>query len=110
MGVMNAWEPIAPARSSDSADDVDTEALAFTIARPRGALTAPLVFASPHSGRIYPADMMAASALDGEAIRRSEDAYVDQLIAAAADHGVTVIAARLARVYRDGNRDPRELD
>ncbi|HPA39428.1 MAG TPA: N-formylglutamate amidohydrolase, partial [Phenylobacterium sp.] len=39
----------------------------------------PLVFASPHSGRLYPEDMMAAAALDAHAIRRSEDAFVDEL-------------------------------
>jgi N-formylglutamate amidohydrolase len=105
---MNAWEPIAPARDIDCVDGV--EALAFAISRPALGISAPLVFASPHSGRIYPDDMMAASALDSEAIRRSEDAYVDQLIAGATDHGATVIAARLARVYLDVNREPWELD
>ena len=36
----------------------------FLVHRPAGALASPLVFASPHSGRVYPPDMMAASALD----------------------------------------------
>jgi N-formylglutamate amidohydrolase len=54
--------------------------------------------------------MMAASRLDAEAIRRSEDAYVDQLIESAPAHGATVIAARLARVYLDVNREAWELD
>jgi N-formylglutamate amidohydrolase len=81
----------------------------FAIVAPRGA-SAPLIFASPHSGRLYPNDMMAASALDADAIRRSEDAYVDELIAAAATHGATVIAAAYARAYIDVNREPYELD
>jgi N-formylglutamate amidohydrolase len=80
----------------------------FSIRRP--ATPRPLVFASPHSGRLYPKDMMAASALDADAIRRSEDALVDELIEAATDHGATVIAASYARAYIDVNREPYELD
>ncbi|MGE5566350.1 MAG: N-formylglutamate amidohydrolase [Parcubacteria group bacterium] len=70
----------------------------------------PLVFASPHSGRVYPAEMLQASALDEQAIRRSEDAFVDQLIEAAALHGATLITAQYARAYVDVNREPYELD
>ena len=69
---------------------------AFTLARP-ARLTTPLVFASPHSGRHYPVEMLAASALDAAAIRRSEDAFVDVLIEGAAAHGAPVIAAHYAR-------------
>lgn len=69
-----------------------------------------LVFASPHSGSIYPADMMAAARLDAEAIRGSEDAFVDQIIAGAPALGAAVIRARLARAYIDLNREPWELD
>lgn len=82
---------------------------AFEIFRARGS-AAPLVFASPHSGRIYPPGMMAASRLGAEAIRRSEDVWVDRLIAGATDFGACVIAARLARVYLDVNREAWELD
>lgn len=82
----------------------------FVIHRPRGGPTAPLVFASPHSGRLYPHDMMAASVLSAQAIRRSEDALVDGLILGAVDHGASVIAAAYARAYIDVNREPYELD
>ncbi len=81
----------------------------FRLIRPAGAAT-PLICASPHSGRIYPAAMMAASQLDRRAIRRSEDALVDQLIADAPTHGHTLIAAEFARAYIDVNREPWELD
>jgi N-formylglutamate amidohydrolase len=54
--------------------------------------------------------MMAASRLDAAGIRRSEDVCVDGLIAAAPAFGVPVIAARLARVYIDVNREAWELD
>jgi N-formylglutamate amidohydrolase len=86
--------------------DVDAP---FEIRRPQGP-TAPLIFASPHSGRIYPSGMMAASRLDATSIRRSEDVWVDQLIAGATAFGASVIAARLARVYLDVNREAWELD
>jgi N-formylglutamate amidohydrolase len=70
----------------------------------------PLVFASPHSGRIYPASLMAASHLDAQAIRRSEDAFVDELVEGSPAHGVVLIAARMARAWIDLNREPWELD
>lgn len=83
----------------------------FEIVTPeKGAAASPLIFASPHSGRVYPAEMMEASALDAEAIRRSEDAFVDELIGAAPKHGATLLLARLARAWIDVNREPWELD
>jgi N-formylglutamate amidohydrolase len=82
----------------------------FLLRRPHVGAMGPLVFASPHSGRLYPKDMMAASALDAAAIRRSEDALVDRLIEAATAHGATVISAAYARAYIDVNREPYELD
>ncbi len=77
---------------------------------PPGVATTPLVFATPHSGRIYPESLMTASRLNADTIRRSEDAHVDTLIEAAPDHGITVIAAHLARAWLDVNREAWELD
>ncbi len=71
---------------------------------------APLVFASPHSGDIYPADFVAHSRLDIRALRRSEDSYVDELFAAAPTHGAPLIRALFPRAYIDPNREPYELD
>jgi N-formylglutamate amidohydrolase len=100
---MNAWEAITTARG-----DV-TEA--FRITRPPpGVPATALVFASPHSGRIYPSGLMAASGLDAATLRQSEDAHVDELISGAPALGVTVIAAGLARAWIDVNREPWELD
>ena len=107
---MNAWEALV--RTPESDPDFSVEAAAdapFDITLPIGAAT-PLVFASPHSGRIYPTGMMSASRLDADAIRRSEDVWVDRLIEGAPELGIGVIAARLARVYLDVNREPWELD
>jgi N-formylglutamate amidohydrolase len=86
------------------------ETAAFVVHRSADEPASPLVFASPHSGRHYPADMMDASLLDAAAIRLSEDAFVDELILAAVGHGATVITAAYARAYIDVNREPYELD
>jgi len=82
----------------------------FEIRRPALGLAKPLIFASPHSGRVYPHEMMAASALDAGSIRKSEDAFVDTLIEDAADHGATVLTSVYARAYVDVNREAYELD
>ncbi|HEX4296210.1 MAG TPA: N-formylglutamate amidohydrolase [Rhizomicrobium sp.] len=70
----------------------------------------PFVFASPHSGRLYPSSFVAASGLDALGLRRSEDAYVDALFAGAVALGAPLIAARFPRAYLDANRAPGELD
>ena len=75
-----------------------------------GPPTTPLVHASPHSGRVYPAELLEASALDAAAIRRSEDALVDELVAGATGSGGVLIKATYARAYIDVNREPYELD
>jgi N-formylglutamate amidohydrolase len=81
----------------------------YRLVRPAAA-TSSVICASPHSGRIYPAAMMAASRLDRRAIRRSEDAHVDELIADAPAHGHALLAAEYARAFMDVNREPWELD
>lgn len=70
----------------------------------------PLVFASPHSGRFYPPDFVAAARLDPVALRRSEDGFVDELFAAAPENGAPLLAATFPRVFCDVNREPWELD
>jgi N-formylglutamate deformylase len=70
----------------------------------------PFIFASPHSGRLYPSGFVAASGLDALGLRRSEDAYVDALFSGAVALGAPLIAARFPRAYLDANRAPGELD
>lgn len=79
------------------------------LARP-ARQTAPIVFASPHSGRDYPPVFVAESRLDAIGLRRSEDSFVEQLFAAAPAHGMPLLAATFPRVYCDANREPWELD
>jgi N-formylglutamate deformylase len=70
----------------------------------------PVVFASPHSGRLYPYELLAASRLDSLNLRRSEDSFVDELFAAAPEHGAPLLAATFPRAWCDVNREPWELD
>jgi len=79
------------------------------IAEP-AALTSPLVFSSPHSGRFYPPEFLAASRLSPQALRSSEDMAVDQLFAAAPLHGAPLLKANYPRAYLDVNREAGELD
>ena len=69
-----------------------------------------VVFASPHSGRAYSRAFLARSALDARAIRSSEDAFVDELFAAAPHHGAPLLAAEAPRAFVDVNRAADELD
>lgn len=72
--------------------------------------TSPIVFASPHSGRDYSADLMRWTGVDRAVLRRSEDAFVDELFADAPAHGAPLILARFPRVFVDVNRARDELD
>ncbi len=70
----------------------------------------PLVLNSPHSGRVYPSVLVESSRLSPQALRKSEDAYVDELLASAPDHGAVLMHAHFPRAYIDINREPYELD
>lgn len=82
---------------------------AFDLRRPAAPRTS-VLFASPHSGRDYAADFLARSVLDPLALRSSEDAFVDRLIAPAAEFGAALLTARAPRAWIDFNRSPEELD
>jgi N-formylglutamate amidohydrolase len=69
-----------------------------------------VVFASPHSGRDYPSDFLAASMLDPIVLRSSEDAYVDRFLRAAPAAGAPVLLGGVPRAYVDYNRAASELD
>ena len=81
----------------------------FSVVRPP-KLKVPLVFNSPHSGRVYPRAFLASSKLDPLTLRRSEDAYVDELFNFATALGTPLLHAHFPRAYLDVNREPYELD
>lgn len=72
--------------------------------------TVPFVFASPHSGRLYPPSFTEKSRLSATALRRSEDAFVEELFEPARALGAPILMARFPRAYLDPNRAPTELD
>lgn len=75
-----------------------------------GLLASPVIFASPHSGRDYPAAFLANSRLDRHALRQSEDSYVDLIFDAAPRFGAPLLRALFPRAYVDVNRSRDELD
>jgi N-formylglutamate amidohydrolase len=70
----------------------------------------PFVFSSPHSGRDYASTFVGQSRLDALTLRSSEDAYIDQLFAAAPAFGAPLLTARAPRAFLDLNRAEDELD
>ena len=81
----------------------------YAIIEPR-RLATPLVINSPHSGRTYPQGFLERSRLDALALRRSEDAFVDELFAPCVALGAPLMAAKFPRAFLDVNREPYELD
>src|SRR5262245_62585046 len=98
--------------SAEAVADANLKALAaepVTI-RPAKGAKVPFIFASPHSGRFYPSSFAQSSRLDAISLRRSEDAFVDELFDSVIELGAPLIAARFPRAFVDANRAPGELD
>ena len=81
----------------------------FDVVEPRRSISS-VVFSSPHSGSVYPGRFLATVKLDALALRRSEDAYVDELYARAPDLGAPLLRTHFPRAFLDVNREPYELD
>ena len=81
----------------------------FEIAEP-DVWRAPIIFNSPHSGSIYPREFLAASRIDEATLRRSEDAFMDEIVGDLVDRGFPVVRVNFPRSYVDVNREPYELD
>lgn len=102
--------------AAQAADPAGDATLAALFAKPHAlwrpaVQRVPFVFSSPHSGRLYPPSFVARSRLTATGLRRSEDAFVDELVAGAAlELGAPVIAARFPRAFLDANRGAGELD
>ena len=91
---------------SEIHDELD---LPFEILEPAD-YAGPVLFNSPHSGSTYPRAFLAASRLDIATLRRSEDSFVDELIAGVVRHGYPLMRAHFPRCFVDVNREPYELD
>ncbi len=70
----------------------------------------PVVFNSPHSGSILPESFLQCARLSPEALRQSEDCYVDELFSDCQSLGAPMLRALISRAYIDLNREPYELD
>src|SRR6476619_6878981 len=70
----------------------------------------PVLFNSPHSGSTYPRNFLAACRLDIATLRRSEDSFVDELVAGVVHCGFPLMRAHFPRCFVDVNREPYELD
>jgi len=93
----------------DAADQPSPDINPIEIRRPED-WRVPLVFASPHSGRSYPAQFRQASRLDPLSLRRSEDAFVDEIFSCVPELGAPLLLAHFPRAYIDPNREAFELD
>jgi N-formylglutamate amidohydrolase len=71
---------------------------------------APIIFNSPHSGSVYPAEFLKISRIDLTSLRRSEDSFMDELIAGVSNLGFPTVGVNFPRSYVDVNREPYELD
>jgi len=68
-----------------------------------------VVFASPHSGAIYPPDLLRRSKLSIDQLRRNEDIFIDHLFHSAIAAGAPFLRALFPRIIVDVNRAPNEL-
>ena len=81
----------------------------FEIVEP-AAWRAPIIFNSPHSGSVYPDEFVKISRIDLAGLRRSEDSFMDELIAGLSGLGFPTVSVNFPRSYVDVNREPYELD
>ncbi|MCL2714389.1 MAG: N-formylglutamate amidohydrolase [Alphaproteobacteria bacterium] len=81
----------------------------FQIIEP-ARLRAPVIFNSPHGGSVYPPDFLSRSCLDLPSLRRTEDSFMNEVIAPLSDRGFAVVLVNFPRSYVDVNREPYELD
>jgi N-formylglutamate amidohydrolase len=96
----------APLAMSNLHNELD---LPFEIIEPT-VIKGPILFNSPHSGSTYPPEFLISSRLDNATLRRSEDSFVDELIAGVVKCGYPLMLAHFPRCYVDVNREPYELD
>lgn len=68
-----------------------------------------LIFASPHSGRVYPKGLTRRSHLPLSVLRRNEDAHMDKVVAQLEEYGFPTLQAFFPRCFVDVNRSPDEL-
>jgi len=73
-------------------------------------LQVPILLASPHSGRNYPAEILNNLRIPVEHLLRLEDRYCDILVRSAAAQNIPTIIAKTPRTIIDLNRAEDEID
>lgn len=96
-------------RFAEGPPDAERPGFSFSIDEPVSVVS-PAVFASPHSGRLYPKGFLDVSVARMIDLRRIEDAYVDRLLADVHQSGAPVICGLVARAFIDLNRAESEMD
>jgi N-formylglutamate amidohydrolase len=99
----------SPRNADQRGADADRLGIAFAIDEPVSIMS-PVVFASPHSGRLYPPAFLESCAATMLDLRRIEDAYVDRLLSEVHQSGAPVIYGLVARACIDLNRSEAEMD
>lgn len=83
--------------------------LSVSICRPDRWVSG-VIFASPHSGNVYPDWFLKNTRLTMPQLRSSEDAFVDRLIGCAPELGAVALSAQVPRCIIDLNRGADEID
>jgi N-formylglutamate amidohydrolase len=78
----------------------------LSVCKPENPL--PVIFDSPHSGKIYPPDFRYTCRFSD--LEKCEDTYVDELFTRACDFGGTFLTALFPRSYIDTNRAIDDID
>ena len=81
----------------------------FVCHKPK-TLLSPLIYNSPHSGRVYSQRFLRQASLNLKEIRVSEDFYVEQLLDSVPASGSFLLEACFPRCYVDVNRSSNDLD
>ena len=81
----------------------------FTVFEPIGD-EVPILVSSPHSGRIYPAQVLDNICINPDDLRFMEDLYTDELCNFATNSGASLLVANYARAYLDLNRPKHSID
>jgi N-formylglutamate amidohydrolase len=88
---------------------MDTFEILPGVGEREGAMS-PLVVSVPHAGTLIPAEDAPLLALEGPALLRDADLFVDRLCGDVPALGVTLVRARVSRYVLDVNRAPDDVD
>lgn len=95
-------------RSTSKSENLRPYSSGHDISRP-SIWRSGVIFASPHSGSIYPADLISRAKVTAHQLRRNEDIYIDHLFHSSVAAGAPFLKALFPRAVLDVNRAETEL-